>query len=311
MIPISRALFCFIMATSLSACSMFSRKAQEKPVEQTATPLDLPKNSEGPTVTLVKKGTDEPVDEKGKWAQTINGPEGKKEENTTGMWAKTNDGNLAEKGDAASAGESKNDSLCSDGKSQSPIDLKWHKPETTGGDITFNYKTTAGHVVDTGHSIQINLAPGSSVKIHGHEYDLISAHFHSPSEHLLTGKSAAMELHLVHKDSAGKLAVIGVLIKAGKFNTQIAKVLRAIPSEKEKESTEELALELQKLLPLTKTHYAYSGSLTTPPCTEGVEWVIFNNPLGLKEEQIESFNQHYSSNARPVQPLNGRKVVNY
>lgn len=201
---------------------------------------------------------------------------------------------------------------CSDGQTQSPINLKWNKPEE-GGKLEFAYKDSNLKVIDNGHTLQFNYEQGSKVSINGEEYDLLQMHFHTPSEHTIANKSFPLEVHFVHKDALGRLAVVGVMFKESKVNDPTIDALWGfVPSEKNKEmEIPDFKLNPMKLIPSKHTFYHYSGSLTTPPCTEGVNWNVLNTPINISKSQIDAFRSLYNMNSRPVQPLNGRKVVNY
>lgn len=203
--------------------------------------------------------------------------------------------------------------LCGSGKAQSPVNLKWSAPLKGGGELRLNYKTSPLKLMDNGHSLQIGFDPGSSIQIRGHEYELIQAHFHTPAEHQLSGKTLPMELHLVHKDENGKLAVLGVFMNVGPVaHASIDKIWRNWPLVKDKGvQIEDESLNPISLLPKRFTYYQYTGSLTTPPCAEGVDWNVFNTPIEISREQLEAFRTKYTNNARPIQALNKRKVVNY
>lgn len=200
---------------------------------------------------------------------------------------------------------------CGRGKRQSPIDLKWAQPKE-GGDVVLSYQEGPVSLIDNGHTLQINFPAGSSAKIHGTSYELIQAHFHSSSEHTLSGNSLPMEAHFVHKDSKGNLAIIGVILIEGQSHPTIEQLWQMWPEKKfEEVAAGGSEVRPESLIPEIKTHYAYVGSLTTPPCTEGVQWIVLNTPVELSGDQILTFRKHYSSNNRPTQKLNGRKVTNY
>ncbi len=203
-------------------------------------------------------------------------------------------------------------SACSQGQSQSPINLKWTSPKE-GGKLEFAYHDSKLKVIDNGHTLQFNYEQGSKVSINGEEYDLLQMHFHTPSEHTISNKSYPLEVHFVHKDALGRLAVVGVMFKETKANDSTIDALWGfVPSEKNKEiEIPDFTLNPMKLIPSKHTFYHYSGSLTTPPCSEGVIWNVLNTPINISKSQIEAFRSLYSKNNRPVQPLNGRSVVNY
>ena len=197
---------------------------------------------------------------------------------------------------------------CKLGKKQSPIDISSTEraPLTP---IEFHYKSAPLRIINNGHSIQVNYEEGSYVKIDGKRYNLLQFHFHAPSEHTVNGKHFDMEAHLVHKSDDGKLAVIGVFMKEGAKNSFIQTLWDNIPHKVgEEKSVEHVKINAQDLLPASKKYYKYSGSLTTPPCTEGVDWNIMVAPIEVSKDQIDKFRTFYKMNARPTQPLHGRVI---
>lgn len=202
-------------------------------------------------------------------------------------------------------------SACKAGRAQSPIDLKWKKPKGQHS-LHTEYQSSPLKIIDNGHTIQVNFAPGSHAKIGGHKYDLAQVHFHATSEHLVSSKSFPLEAHLVHKDKNGKLAVIGVFFTEGAPHPTLAKIWSNLPKDKGKEiAIDGAELDPNTLLPASRTHYNYKGSLTTPPCSEGVNWNVLNTPLEASAEQISTFQQLYGGNNRPVQPLHKRAPANF
>jgi len=197
---------------------------------------------------------------------------------------------------------------CGTGKSQSPIDISSVTVSSLPA-INVDYKDTPLDVVNNGHSIQVNYAEGSSITVGGKRYALLQFHFHAPSEHTIGGKSYPMVVHLVHKADDGQLAVIGVMIRAGYENHLINKIWQHIPAAVgESVKVADVSVNAIGLLPRDPTYFDYSGSLTTPPCTEGVHWMFMAAPIDLAAGQIEKFTALYTGNNRPVQPLNGRVV---
>lgn len=202
---------------------------------------------------------------------------------------------------------------CANGTEQSPIDIELSqlKVDKELGKFETNYKPTAFTLMNNGHTIQANDASSSNtITIEGKVYTLVQLHFHKPSENQINGKTFEMEMHLVHKNSEGNLAVLGVLIKSGSENTQLAEMFSKLPEE---ETTEDVKLDqvidLNALLPQDKKAFRYKGSLTTPPCSEGVDWTVLEEPIELSEKQIQAFGTIFSDDHRPVQPLNGRTVI--
>jgi len=197
---------------------------------------------------------------------------------------------------------------CKLGKLQSPIDIRGAKAADLPA-IKFDYKPSALKIIDNGHTIQVNYAPGSSIDVGGVRYELLQFHFHRPSEEKIDGKAHAMVAHLVHKNSAGKLAVVAVLLDQGGASELIDSLWKNLPKEKEKENVaDNVTVDVAKLLPENKGYYTFQGSLTTPPCSEDVTWFVLKSPLKIADSQIAAFAKIYPLNARPVQPLNGRII---
>jgi carbonic anhydrase len=196
--------------------------------------------------------------------------------------------------------------LCGSGKAQSPIDIEPKAGAATP--IVFHYKPTAATIIDNGHTLQVNLAAGSSIDIDNWPYDLVQFHFHSPSEHTIAGEHYPLEVHLVHKDAKGKLAVIGVLYDVGADSKALAGVWSKWPRKVGVEDKLRKPFDPSALLPETRTAFRYAGSLTTPPCSEGVVWNVMRRTLSESRKHLTLFSQHYSLNARDPQPLNDRKI---
>ena len=197
---------------------------------------------------------------------------------------------------------------CKVGKTQSPIDIR-HAVHAKLDPIRFDYHATPLHIIDNGHTIQVNYGTGSSISIGDQRYALVQFHFHKPSEEKINGKGYPMVAHLVHKNESGALAVVAVMLKEGGTNPLVQTLWTNLPPEKEKERVEEkVTINAAELLPASHAYYTFPGSLTTPPCSEGVTWFVLMNPAELSRSQIARFGKIYNSNARPVQPLNGRTV---
>jgi carbonic anhydrase len=197
---------------------------------------------------------------------------------------------------------------CGTGKSQSPVNITgpFEKAATT---IKAEYKPGVLRVVNNGHTVQVNVPPGNFLKVGAESYELLQFHFHRPSEEQIDGKPMAMVVHLVHKSASGKLAVIGVLMRESAVqNRALWAIWKNMPAKEGPEVTvSSVSINPANLLPESMAHYAYEGSLTTPPCTEGVQFFIMKSPIGIQKEMIDSF--PFKMNARPVQPLNGRKIT--
>jgi carbonic anhydrase len=207
-------------------------------------------------------------------------------------------------------GELKSDyALCRLGKHQSPIDIRDARPQSLPP-VQIVYKTTPLRIVNNGHTVQINYAPGSFIVVAGKQYELRQFHFHHPSEEHIQGKPSDMVIHLVHGDSEGHLAVIAVLLKQGKANSALQKLWDHLPSaEGSEESPAGVEVNAADLLPETLGYYTFTGSLTTPPCSESVTWFVLKTPVEVSAEEVAAFAKLYPHNARPIQSLNGRPVL--
>ena len=199
---------------------------------------------------------------------------------------------------------------CGIGKTQSPIDIQDSAAKKSDlPPISFDYKLSPLKIIDNGHTIQVNYAPGSSITVQGKQYELVQFHFHRPSEEKINGRGYDMVAHLVHKDQDGNLAVVAVLLKIGGANKLIQTLWDALPRKKDEEEVKSVAVNVADLLPANKSaYYTFTGSLTTPPCSEGVTWFVLKSPMTISEQQVLRFARLYSMNARPTQPLNGREI---
>jgi carbonic anhydrase len=197
---------------------------------------------------------------------------------------------------------------CKNGNAQSPVDLP-DAVDLGSKDLAIDYKDSPLVLVNNGLTLRADYAPGSTITLDGQPYDLLQFHFHTPSEHLIAEKPYAMELHLVHRNPAGVLAVIGVFIEQGQQNPIVQKIWDVMPDQPDTEkAVRELTVNADRLLPKHRTFYRYQGSLTTPPCSEGVEWIVMREPIALSVAQIDRFQQLFDPNARPVQPMNQRQL---
>jgi len=198
---------------------------------------------------------------------------------------------------------------CEAGTHQSPIAINDPAPKDLPA-IEFSYQPTPLKVIDNGHTIQVTYAPGSFITVNDHKYELQQFHFHHPSEEEVNGRSYPLVAHLVNKDSSGRLAVVAVLLDEGKANDVIQTIWAHLPKEQGKEVARAgLTANALNLLPDARGYYTFTGSLTTPPCTEGVTWFVFKTPSQISHDQIAQFAKHYPHNARPLQALNHRTVV--
>ena len=196
---------------------------------------------------------------------------------------------------------------CSTGSRQSPIDIR-DGIKVSLDAVQFDYKPSAFRVVDNGHTVQVNVGAGNSIEVLGRRYDLLQFHFHRPSEERINGKQFDMVVHLVHKDLEGRLAVVAVLLERGCALPIVQSVWNNLPLEKGDEVAANLPLDMGALLPTERSYFTYMGSLTTPPCSEGVLWMVMKNPVQVSAEQIGIFSRLYPMNARPIQSASGRLI---
>lgn len=225
------------------------------------------------------------------------------EAHNTGHWTYTGDTGPAYWGEL-----SPEYAACATGTAQSPIDVDTVKEENLVN-LAFNYNPSNVNIVNNGHTVEVVYDPGSFFSVDGEQYDLKQFHFHAPSEHTVDGQSAAIELHLVHESAKGNKAVVAVLINQGAANPAFAPVWRHLPASESAETTYDVKVNAADLLPTDQTTFRYGGSLTTPPCSEGVNWFIMIRPIEMSAEQIAEFTAIYDGNNRPVQPLNGRTIL--
>jgi carbonic anhydrase len=208
--------------------------------------------------------------------------------------------------------------LCAEGRAQSPLDLVATISDT-GEEIDRVFDepvldvSDRAHVmdlIDNGHTIQVTSDAAVAMRINGEPYELVQFHFHGPSEHTLAGRHFPIESHFVMASESGELAVLGVFYKEGAHDPEFDPILAALPEGPgDKRHLEDLDLELEDLKPLPKHYFRYDGSLTTPPCSEGVKWIVMADPQPLSAEQIGALDAHLHGNNRPVQPQHGRHVV--
>jgi len=202
-------------------------------------------------------------------------------------------------------------SACSMGKQQSPINIQTKSVHSAAlPPLEFNYKPGALHIVDNGHTIQANIDPGSSMAFGKERYELIQLHFHHPSEERVDGKVFDMEAHLVHRDAKGNLAVVAVLFNSGKQSAMVETLWQHLPGKRELESSPNgVSIDPAELIPPNHSYFTYIGSRTTPPCAEGVRWLVLKSPQTLSKQEIATFAAHYPNDARPIQQLNHRNVL--
>jgi len=195
---------------------------------------------------------------------------------------------------------------CAVGAEQSPIDLKKAMKADVGA-LKIDWRPEANKVVNNGHTIQANVAAPGGITLNGDTYTLKQYHFHTPSEHALDGARTDMEAHFVHANAEGKLAVVGVLMKSGGKNDAFSAIMAAAPKT-EGEATLSAPVDPNKLLPKNRARFRYEGSLTTPPCSEIVDWNVFEQPIQVAEADISAFVKLFPMNARPLQTV-GRRFL--
>ena len=198
---------------------------------------------------------------------------------------------------------------CKTGHSQSPVNIVGAKSAALPP-IQFEYKPSPLHIINNGHTIEIIYAPGSFIKIGDKRYELKQFHFHHPSEETINGKHFPVELHLVHSDATGHLAVVSVLLQEGSANPLVETLWGQAPKTAGPEKdNDNLQVNVADLLPTNNIYYTFDGSLTTPPCTEGVRWLVLEAPVTISNKQVATFAKIYPYDERPTQSLNGRTVL--
>lgn len=193
------------------------------------------------------------------------------------------------------------------GAEQSPIDLVATHSATTEA-IETNWRSFVSEVVNNGHTIQANAPAGNVTLFGGERYELLQLHFHAESEHTADGESFPMEAHFVHRSDSGALMVLGVFLVPGEGNAVLGEIWDAIPYEGASENTAR-AIDVESLLPDESAVFRYAGSLTTPPCSEIVNWVVYEQPVEVSAQQLAIFEALYPNSNRPIQPTNRRLVL--
>lgn len=200
--------------------------------------------------------------------------------------------------------------VCGKGKNQSPIDIS-SMIESELPPISFSYKSGSLDVINNGHSIMESFAPGNSITLDDHTYELKQIHWHTPSENHVNGQAFPMEAHLVHADKQGNLAVIGIMYTDGRENSSIANIWNNMPAKIDAVNKDDsITVNPEDMLPPNRDYYLFNGSLTTPPCSEGVRWMVMKNPIEASAEQIKQFHSIFQVDTnRPVQPIYARPVL--
>ena len=199
--------------------------------------------------------------------------------------------------------------VCGTGQSQSPVDVA-SVSEQDLNNISFHYQPSAVNILNNGHTVQVNYDPGSYIELDNTRYDVVQFHYHAPSEHTVDGESFPAELHIVHRNADGNLAVVGILLKEGTENAAYQPFISNLPAEKTDVKDAGVTINAMDLLPSVGTTFRYSGSLTTPPCSEGVNWLLMTTPIELSAQQLTALDTLFEGgNNRPVQPINDRTLI--
>ena len=202
--------------------------------------------------------------------------------------------------------------MCMLGKNQSPIDLRTDSAfKTELPPIIFSYHAGVSEIVDNGHTEEVDINPGSYIMLDGIKFELKQFHFHTPSENTINGRYYPLEAHFVHVDNAGNIAVLALMFEYGKKNETLERMWRKLPEKAgEKVGCSMTSADVMALLPKDKSYYRFNGSLTTPPCSEGVRWLVLKTPVTVSEDQVQKFAKIMGhANNRPVQPLNARVIL--
>ncbi len=201
------------------------------------------------------------------------------------------------------------DNFACSGKNQSPINLTGFV-ESGLSPIEFDYKQGGNEILNNGHTVQVNYEAGSSIKVDGQTFNLLQFHFHAPSENHIDGKSYPMEAHLVHADKDGNLAVVAVMFDKGEANKGLQQAWAEMPGHTGDKNQLSKAVSVDDILPENRDFYRFNGSLTTPPCSEGVRWLVMKEAMSASGQQIDAFaNILQEPNNRPIQAVNARVIL--
>ena len=198
--------------------------------------------------------------------------------------------------------------LCETGANQSPVNLTGAESADLP-DPQFDYSSQATSIDNLGHTLQVGVEPGSTMTVNDRQYELVQFHFHTPSEHRLQGNEYPAEVHFVHRGPDDGLAVVGAFIEEGTQNEVLANIWDQLPSQpEESRDLQSVDMNIAELVPQESQYYLYSGSLTTPPCSEDVNWMVMEQPIEMSSEQIERLRSIIGTSNRPVQPLGNREL---
>lgn len=199
--------------------------------------------------------------------------------------------------------------MCGMGHNQSPIDLT-DFVEADLESLSLAYQSEATDIINNGHTVQVNYAAGSTLTVDGHSFELQQFHFHSPSENHITGQAFSLEAHLVHADENGNLAVVAVMFEEDQPNALLTELWQVMPDSVDDENALPAGLNVEQMLPSEHDYYRFNGSLTTPPCSEGVWWLVLKETATVSKAQVEQFSETLGfANNRPIQPANARPVL--
>jgi carbonic anhydrase len=200
--------------------------------------------------------------------------------------------------------------LCSQGKEQSPIDIRGAKLNKALQPIEFHYMAASVELENTGNTVRVKVKPGSYIVAGGVRYDLQELDFHHPGEEAVNGRLTDMDVHLTHKSADGRVAVLAARLseERGDPNATLATLWQHLPTEAGKSEKVADMINPGGLLPGDRGYWTYMGSLTTPPCTEGVRWFVFEQPVSISRSQLQAFGRLYRINSRPLQDKNGRRI---
>jgi carbonic anhydrase len=200
---------------------------------------------------------------------------------------------------------------CETGQRQSPINLVWQRPQKFRP-LKVNYGPGQATIINAGYTFRLELTPQSSIRFQNEDYILEKIEFRTPSEHQLSGNSFPMEVQFYHRSSNGlKQVIMSALAISGRESPWFELLWQISSTQPQFQSSNSFPFDPSQVVPDRQTYYNYEGSLTHPPCLEGVQWIVMNTPVQLSADQLNRFRSLFGSNNRPIQPLNNRKVTNH
>lgn len=200
--------------------------------------------------------------------------------------------------------------VCGTGERQSPVNIAGAEPAGSADILAFDYHESRLNMTHTGHDLRIDYDPGSRIFFQNEAYHLLQFHFHTPGEHRVHGNEFPMEMHLVHRHVLGDLAVVGVTLTQGRENPFLAQFWPHMPTQPSEVQLDR-RIHVAEMLPTSRSFYNYDGSLTTPPCSENVSWIVLKESVEVSKEQVDRHVALFNRNARPVQPVGSRLVREY